>query len=272
LFIRRRRRPRERKQGHLVFDREAAMAKLILRFEAAVLKEIPIGKSALSIGRLPGNDVVIDNLAVSGYHARLVLDEDHYVIEDLTSLNGTFLNNQRVRRSSLKHGDAIVIGKHSLLFLDEGGISAHPAPAESEPLHKPVLGTTVNLDTKQRRDFLAQATTITGQASADSSGGHKELLGSLVVLQGKTDQREYILTSKLCVIGKSDLASVRLKGWFAPRVAAIINRREGRYDIAPPDKAGSTRINSDVLAAPRELRGGDVIQIGRVKMQFHFRE
>ena len=248
------------------------MAKLILRFEAAVLKEIPIQKSTLSIGRLPGNDIVIDNLAVSGYHARLILDEDHYVIEDLSSLNGTFLNNQRVRRGSLKDGDAIVIGKHTLLFRGESGIRVQVAAAESEPVHKPVLGTTVNLDTKQRREFLAQATSITGQASAGSPGSHKELLGSLVVLQGRTDQHEYILTSKLCVIGKSDMASVRLKGWFAPRVAAIINRREGRYDIAPPDRAGATRINSDVLSAPRELHGGDIIQIGRVKMQFHFRE
>ena len=247
------------------------MARLTLRFETAVLKEIPLEKSTLSIGRLPDNDIVIDNLAVSGYHARLTLNEDHYVIEDLSSLNGTFLNNQRVRRGSLKDGDSIVIGKHTLLFRDEGGIRVQVA-AESQPLHKPVLGTTVNLDTKQRREFLAQATSITGQASAGSAGGQKELLGSLVVLQGRTDQREYILTSKLCVIGKSDLASVRLKGWFAPRVAAIINRREGRYDIAPPDKAGATRINSDVLSAPRELRGGDIIQIGRVKMQFHFRE
>ena len=91
------------------------------------------------------------------------------------------------------------------------------------------------------------------------------------MLQGKTDQREYILTSKLCVIGKSDMASVRLKGWFAPRVAAIINRREGRYDIAPSDKTVA-KVNSEVLSAPRELKEGDVIQIKRVKLQFNFRE
>ena len=78
------------------------MAKLILRFEAAVLKEIPLQKASLSIGRLLGNDIVIDNLAVSGYHARLSLDQDHYVLEDMNSLNGTFLNNQRVRRIAFR--------------------------------------------------------------------------------------------------------------------------------------------------------------------------
>jgi len=156
------------------------VARLILRFEAAVLKEIPLEKSAVSIGRLPGNDIIVDNLAVSGYHARLILDQDHYVIEDLSSLNGTFLNNQRVRRSSLKDGDEIVVGKHTLVFRDEGGISARVVTAASEPVHAPVLGTTVNLDTKKRRELLAQATSLTtGQGQAPA--GTKELLGSLVV-------------------------------------------------------------------------------------------
>ena len=248
------------------------MAKLILRFESAILKEIPLQKCTLSIGRLRDNDIGIDNLAVSGHHARLSLDQDHYVLEDLDSLNGTFVNNQRIRRGSLRDGDEIMIGKHTLTYRDEGKVSVQAMIAQSEPVHAPVLGTTVNLDTKQRREFLAQVTSLTGQASTGSADNSKELLGSLVVLQGKTDQLEYILTSKLCIIGKSNMASVRLKGWFAPRVAAIINRREGRYDIAPPDKAGATRINSDVLSSPRELHGGDIIQIGRVKMQFNFRE
>ena len=79
-------------------------------------------------------------------------------------------------------------------------------------------------------------------------------------------------TSKLSVIGKSEMASVKLQGWFAPQVAAIINRREGRYDIAPSDKAGAAKVNSEVLWAPRELKEGDIIQIGKVKLQFNFRE
>ena len=245
------------------------MAKLILRFEATVLREIPLDKSTLSIGRLFGNDIIVDNLAVSGQHARLSLEEDHYVLEDLNSLNGTFVNHQRIHKHLLRDGDEIVIGKHSLLFRDEGGISARVITASDEPVRKPMLGTTVNLDTKAQREFLAHATTLT---TAKVSGDAKDTLGSLVVLEGKTDQPEYILTSKLSVIGKSDMASVRLKGWFAPKVAAIINRREGRYNIAPPDKGGKTRINSEVLSSPRELQGGDIIQIGRVKMQFSFRE
>ena len=250
------------------------MAKLILKYEAAVLKEIPLQKASLSIGRAPGNDVVIDNLAVSGHHTKLVLEEGHYVVEDMNSLNGTFLNNQRIRRSVLKNGDEILIGKHTLVYNDEGGV---PGAAGQSPMEKTQemktasLGgdATVVLDTKKRREFLAKATSI---ASEGASAETKEKLGCLTVLAGKTDQREYILTSKLCVIGKSDMASVKLKGWFAPNVAAIINRRENHYDIAPSDKAGVTKINSQVLSAPRELQEGDLIQVGGVRMQFYFRE
>jgi pSer/pThr/pTyr-binding forkhead associated (FHA) protein len=253
------------------------MAKLILKFEAAVLKEIPLDKGSLSIGRSPGNDVVIDNLAVSGHHAKLSLDQDHYVIEDMSSLNGTFLNNQRIRRSLLKDGDEILIGKHTLVYRDEGGVEA-PAGAAVEKTQQlpaqppaqpaaPKMDSTVVLDTKKRREFLAQATAVATGGAAES----KERLGCLIVLDGKTDQREYILTSKLSVIGKSDMASVKLKGWFAPKVAAVINRREGHYEIAPADKAVA-KVNSELLSAPRALKEGDIIQIGGVKLQFNFRE
>ncbi|MBI4460588.1 MAG: FHA domain-containing protein [Acidobacteria bacterium] len=246
------------------------MAKLILKYEAAVLKEIPLQKSSLSIGRAAGNDVVIDNLAVSGHHAKLVVEEDHYIVEDMNSLNGTFLNNQRIRRSALKNGDEIVIGKHTLVYHDEGGVPVPPAASLDRTQQ---LGAkaeeTVVLDTKKRREFLAKATAI---ASEGASAESKERVGCLTVIAGSTDQREYILTGKLCVIGKSDMASVKLKGWFAPKVAAIINRREGHYDIAPSDKAGATKINSQVLSAPRVLQEGDLIQVGGVQMQFYFRE
>jgi len=253
------------------------MAKLILKFEAAVLKEIPLKKTSLSIGRSPGNDVVIDNLAVSGHHARLSIDEDHYVIEDMNSLNGTFLNNQRIRRSSLKDGDEIVIGKHSLVYMEEGGIMSRDLIEATQPAQQRSMDSTMVLDTKQRREFLAKATSVSTGEVTGSTGSlegepPKDRLGCLIVLDGKTDQCEYILTSKLSVIGKSDMASVRLKGWFAPRVAAVINRREGGYNISPSDKAGAAKVNSEVLRAPRELREGDMIQIGRVKMQFNYRE
>ncbi len=199
------------------------------------------------------------------------MEQGYYAVEDMSSLNGTFLNNQRVRRSPLKNGDEIVIGKHTLVFQDEGGAPPPPAEAETlestQPLAK--MEETFVLDTQSRREFLAKATAIAAEGGSEEA---KEKLGCLTVLRGKTDQSEYILTSKLSVIGKDAMASVKLKGWFAPKVAAVINRKEGQYTIASAEKVGATKVNSEPLTAARELQEGDEIVIKGVTMQFHFRE
>ena len=94
----------------------------------------------------------------------------------------------------------------------------------------------------------------------------------LVALAGKTNHKEYILSGKLWVIGKDPNATVQLKGWFLPKVAAIINKRGQHYDIAPSERAGITRVNGQPLHAPQELKEGDLIEIKKAKLQFYFRE
>src|SRR5215813_11653922 len=81
--------------------RRRAMAKLYLKFNDAVLKEVPLSQGATTIGRLPDNTLQIDNLAVSGHHARITFNDGRYVVEDLGSLNGTFVNNKRVGAATL---------------------------------------------------------------------------------------------------------------------------------------------------------------------------
>ena len=88
------------------------MSRLVLKFENAALKEVPLGTRPVTIGRAPDNDIPIDNLAVSNYHARVYVEAGSLVVEDLNSLNGSFLNDIRVERAMLKDGDAILIGKH----------------------------------------------------------------------------------------------------------------------------------------------------------------
>ncbi len=240
------------------------MAKLILKYETSVLKEIPLKQASITIGRTPANDVVIDNLAVSGHHAKVSFETDKFVLEDLNSLNGTFINNQRVRRSYLKNGDEILIGKHTLTFQDESGAppqELEPATERTLPVAK--LDQTVVLDTRKRREFLQQA----GSAAA----GIVQKVGCLTVLSGKTEQNEYLLTSKLSMIGKSPMASVKLKGWFAPDVAAVINKREGSYQIAPSGKGGA-KVNGQSISGPLDLKDGDLIEVAGVKMQFTYRE
>lgn len=246
------------------------MARLILKYETRVLREIPLRQAVLTIGRTPGNDVVIDNLAVSSSHAKIYVEKERVVLEDLESLNGTFVNNQRVHKSYLKDGDEILIGKHSLVFDDEGGLvpeALAPAAESAGPVAK--LEETVVLDTKKRREFLQKATTVAEGGVSPSAVAN---VGCLIVLGGKTDQKEYILTAKLAVIGKSPMASVKLKGWFAPDVAAVImHKGRTNYQIAP---SGNSRVklNGQAVGGPQDLQEGDLIEVSGVKMQFNYRE
>jgi len=131
------------------------MPRLLLKFENATLKEIPLGARPVTIGRAPDNDIPIDNLAVSNYHARVYLEAGSLVVEDLNSLNGSFLNDIRVERAMLKDGDTILIGKHVVLVDQE-----HDAAIPMDGLRKapaPRVNETMVLDTQQRRDLLDAA-------------------------------------------------------------------------------------------------------------------
>jgi len=241
------------------------MSRLLLKFEGAVLKEIPLGTRPVTIGRAPDNDIPIDNLAVSNYHARVYVEAGSLVVEDLNSLNGSFLNDIRVERAMLKDGDAILIGKHHIL-VDQAHDAALPvdgwrkAPA-------PRVNETMVLDTRERREMFEQAVAA-GERSQLSP--ERLLVPTLIVLRGRTDEKEYRLSGKLTVIGRSDMATVRLRGWFTPNLAAQINKHEdgyylGRGDLVP-------KVNGVEIGALTKLKDGDVIEVGRVRLNFLYRE
>ena len=94
------------------------MPLLIVKFEGSVLQKVRANGGAITIGRGPDNSIPIDNLAVSSRHAQIKSEQGRLVIEDLDSLNGTFVNNQRVKRAALKSGDVVMVGKHSI-YVDE---------------------------------------------------------------------------------------------------------------------------------------------------------
>lgn len=245
------------------------MAKLYLKFDNSLLKEITLSQAATTIGRLPDNTLQIDNLAVSGHHARITWDQNHYVIEDLGSLNGTYVNNERVGKAKLRHCDTLKIGKHEIEFKNDGPAPAAALAAKAGPA-TPKLDATVMLDTKQAQEML---TARGGPPPAMTAEGTpiKERIGLLNVLEGKTDQERYVLTSKMTMIGKSAMASIRLKGLFAPNSAALISKRENKYFIAPEPKA-RLRINGEEVSGQRELAAGDIVEIGKLKAAFSFQE
>src|SRR5271165_5170299 len=104
------------------------MPKLVLKFNAAILKEYDIEKTSIAVGRKPDNDIVIDNPAVSGHHCRITLAGDTFFVEDLNSTNGVFVNGKKVMKAGLKDNDVVGVVKHALVFLDDRPAAAAAAP------------------------------------------------------------------------------------------------------------------------------------------------
>ena len=182
------------------------MAELFLKFEDRVLQELLLSGGAVTIGRQPDNVFRIDNPAVSGYHARIYSEADHYVIEDIESFNGTYVNGQRISKAVLKDGDNATIGKHTIEFRDEVRQiappyqSAHNAAGGQLPM-PPQLDPTMVLDTAKAKQMLTQA------AAAASSAGSvvvrrvgmpqslppvkttfvHQTIGTLTIVKGRTD-------------------------------------------------------------------------------------
>ena len=243
------------------------MAKLLLMFDEKLVKEVPIGSRPVRIGRSPDNDLVVDNLAVSNDHARVFFDSGRLVVEDRGSLNGTFVNDLRVERATLHDGDSIWIGKHHIK-VDATGDAAIPYGYGRKPsTAAPMINETMVLDTKVRRDMLQQAAAM-GERTQFAAG--RIQVPTVVVLSGKTDSKEYILTNKLTTIGKSAMATIKLRGWFKPPMAAQINQRDDGYYIGSGDK--NPLINGVPIPGPTKLNDGDLIEVCGVRLNFIVRE
>jgi pSer/pThr/pTyr-binding forkhead associated (FHA) protein len=213
--------------------------------------------------------VHIDNLAVSDHHARLYSEGGRMVIEDLGSLNGTYVNDLRVDRAVLRDGDNIHIGRHELQLDTVHEISTTVADAVSAARKMPashVAGTAV-LDIDEQREGPREDAVVSAGADVIEEPPADLLHAPILrVLRGRTDRREYRLTAKLTVIGTSEMAAVRLRGWFAPVVGAQINHHEDGYYLGLGDQV--PKLNGQPIQTPTRLRDGDVIQIGGVRLQF----
>ena len=225
------------------------MAKLIVTLDGHELRECAIGTHAVSIGRLADNQIVIDNPTVSGRHARVYRDGPHFVLEDLKSTNGTFVNENPVARHSLLEGDVVIIGKHALLFTLEGGEQQDetdaapfvPAVDDTVPVYGGVLLKTAIPTAPDR-------------------------IGTVRIIGGSTGQSEYTLAAMTTVIGKANTAQIRLKGWFKPQMAATIVRSGDTFTVSPID--GKVDVNGERVSNRRELSNGDVIAVSGLTLEF----
>ncbi|MFH1350945.1 MAG: FHA domain-containing protein [Pseudomonadota bacterium] len=235
------------------------MARFILTFNKQVIKEFPFSKESITIGRKPDNTIIIDNLAVSGYHARIDKAGSDFILTDLQSTNGTFVNRKKIVSQKLSHGDNIIIGKHIILFVASEG---EKAEVKEEKLD---LDKTMMLDTVQQKELLARDK-VGAQAQKVP-----EKIGVVNFIDG-SDLGEIELTKKLTKIGKTDTSEIRLSGMLMGSTAATISRRPSGYTISFIGGMAKLKVNGEVVKESVPLKDFDTIELGSYKFQFYEKE
>ncbi|HEU5293718.1 MAG TPA: FHA domain-containing protein [Burkholderiaceae bacterium] len=224
------------------------MGKLVVSLDGVVIKEVQIIKDKTTLGRRPYNDIVIDNLAVSGEHAVLQMVGQDVFIEDLNSTNGTYINGKAVKKQLLAHNDTVEIGKYKIKYLVEEGseyektmIMRQGAAAGAAAAAPPVFSQTSGL----------------GASSGFGSLGAGSNPASIKVLNGAAAGREVSLTKVVTTVGKPGVQ------------VASITKRPGGYVIAHVEGAHRPAINGTPLTGDSvHLKNGDVIELAGTQMQF----
>ena len=275
------------------------MARLILSLDNQVLAEYNMSKERYTIGRLPDNDVRIDNPAVSGHHSLIINILNDSFLEDLNSTNGTYVNGKLIKKHALQHGDVITIGHHQLRFSDEqvgdveqdefektmvipsGQQSADQLKAAEKAAEAAALAEDSNDDIEdsyagvkldeEDAEALKESSTPKPKpepeahdrttAGIDPSAVPNALpLAKLQVLSGAFAGRELELTKALTTLGRPGV-----------QVAAITRRAEGYYIVhVESGKEGDyPLVNGQPIGAQaKKLTDNDVVQLAGVKMGF----
>ena len=233
------------------------MAKLVLGFNGQTLHEYPLDQETVTIGRKTDNDIHIDNLAVSGNHAKILTILNDSFIEDLDSTNGTYINGNKINKHALKNGETITIGKHELKYVNE--------PTFTDTFEKTMIirpdaagmpeqdQTGTNLEKYIGK--IASDLASTGTADTEETGA-----ASLKFLNGANSGKDLDLTKILTTLGKPGV-----------QVAAITRRPTGYYLIAV-DAASSPSnpmVNGvEIGQQAQPLKHGDEIVVAGIKMHF----
>jgi hypothetical protein len=209
------------------------MPKITVMMDGAVHSEVTLTKERTSIGRRPYNDVVIENLTVSGEHAVLILSGDQVMVEDLHSTNGTYIDGKSVKRQVLRHGDVMDMGKYKVRFEADDNSAYDRTMVHQRP---------------------APAPAAVGPSVAEPA---PELKGVIKVLTGAAAGREMALTKVVTTVGKPGVS-----------VAAITQRRHN-YFVHHVEGHDRLTLNGNAVGEePIVLKHGDRILLAGTEMQF----
>ncbi len=215
------------------------MPKMIVSIDGVVIKEVQLTKDRTTFGRRPYNDIVIDNLAVSGEHAVVQMTGNEVFLEDLNSTNGTYINGKAVKKQLLQNNDTVEIGKYKIKFINE----APGATFEKTMIMKAGMVPPVP----------AKPAGAEGGESADLAA----VKGAIKVLSGAAAGREVPLVKVVTTIGKPGVA-----------VAAITKRPHG-FVVAHVEGGNKPTVNGSAIGAePVTLKNGDLLELAGTQMQF----
>ncbi|MDP3083704.1 MAG: FHA domain-containing protein [Rubrivivax sp.] len=226
------------------------MGKLVVSLDGVVIKEVQITKDKTTLGRQPYNDIVIDNLAVSGEHAVLQMVGGDVFIEDLNSTNGTYINGKAVKKQLLAHNDTVEIGKYKIKYLVDDSSEYEKTmimrPGAAAP---PAFSASVNPLQSGHSGYGGNARPAAAAAAVQAA--------SIKVLNGAAAGREVTLTKVVTTVGKPGVQ------------VASITRRPNGYAFAHVEGASRPSVNGVQLVGDSvPLRNGDVIELAGTQMQF----
>jgi pSer/pThr/pTyr-binding forkhead associated (FHA) protein len=245
------------------------MSQIVFKFKDKILGGFSlIDRKKLAIGRHPSNDIVIDNLAVSGYHARVEAKQDGFVITDLQSKNGTYLNNEPVTEACLNHKDIISIAKHSLVVdlmgeIDVGAAVGSVTSPESTPSSFSDART-MALDTSDERRLKGEEP-APEDTIAEQYYPERDILCFLQGGEGALD-----LSQKSVSIGINEDADIVITGLWSIIVggpAATINKQAGDYFLRYNGGLIKPKRNGESVKGTVKLNHEDIIDVGPIKLQ-----
>ncbi len=243
------------------------MARLILSLDGQVMAEYNMTKERYTVGRLPDNDVRIDNAAVSGHHGLIINILNDSFLEDLNSTNGTYVNGKLIKKHALTHGDVITIGHHHLRFVDSQVESSEQDEFERTLVIQPgqvnearLKAATESIAPPTTQAPVAAAAAIPSARAAPSEKGAPTRPAKLQVLSGQFAGRELELAKTLTTLGRPGV-----------QVAAISRRADGYYVVhVESSKPGDFPLVNGQPIGPqaRRLHDNDVVTLAGVKMGF----
>ena len=214
------------------------MPELVVKLGDSVVHKYFFDKDILNVGRARDNDITIENLAVSRNHARIRQIEGKYILTDLNSANGTYVNGVRVTKTEVMHNDVITIGKHNIIFLNK--------TLSDEQIISDAFG--------------ADRTMIVDRTPT----------GILIVSSGKQKDQEFRLTKHENFIGRSTNNDIKIHDWFVSKRHASIVKQGNSYFIKDLGSWRGVFVDGQPIK-DTQLKDGDDIKLGATHMTFHLK-